>query len=106
MSSTEKRKKCLKGCNVQVKEIRRTGKSTALALRYIADAIENQQEYIEVKDHFPTEQASKYLLQTIMSMCKQLNFTNIKTLPNRNVIKSDRIGLIIFENGTTAKIVE
>lgn len=47
---------------------RGTGRSTAQALRYIASAIENPYEVIQVRDHHGSTQSDEHLCQVIHSM--------------------------------------
>jgi len=54
-------------------ERRRTGRSTAIALRTIAEAIDNPCKPIKVSDHFDGPHADRFLLGTIGEMIKQLD---------------------------------
>jgi hypothetical protein len=52
---------------------RRTGRSTAIGLSRIADAIENPGKDILIRDHLGTPQADKYLMRMILDMISKLD---------------------------------
>jgi hypothetical protein len=58
---------------------RRTGRSTALAFRYISDAILHPGKPIRISDHHGTHEASKMLAKMIMQIIEQtgLQYLNI-----------------------------
>lgn len=51
---------------------RRSGRSTAIALKTIADAIENPGRDIFVTDHLKTRYSKHHLLDTIINIIRQL----------------------------------
>lgn len=63
-----------------------TGKSTALALKYIADAIENPNKRIVVKDHYGTQEADRYLLRKAQEVVEMLDLKEIKFNTVNNTI--------------------
>lgn len=63
---------------------RRTGKSTALALRYIADAIENPSKPIKIIDHTDIHTANVLLFNNIVTMLNDLNLQYIE-FNNKNL---------------------
>ena len=53
---------------------RRTGRSTALAFDYLAQAYRNPGERIPVLDHLGTRESSRYLWEEMQKMCSRLGF--------------------------------
>lgn len=56
---------------------RQTGRSTAIALRLIAHAIENPGKTITIADHHPTKEASAYLAARMRDMILRLQLQHL-----------------------------
>lgn len=56
---------------------RRTGRSTALALKYIAEAIQNPRKPVQIKDHHDSALAHRRLFQVTREMVKRLDLQNM-----------------------------
>lgn len=56
---------------------RHTGRSTAIALRLMAAAIENPETYTQIRDHYNTDQANEYLGWQIQEMCSKLGLEHM-----------------------------
>lgn len=74
-------------------EERRSGKSTALALKYLSEAISNPNELIEVKDHFDNPVAHECCGELIKEIIKKLQLEDItvSTLTDLSGKKSIRV---------------
>jgi hypothetical protein len=55
----------------------RTGRSTALALGYILEAINNPDKIVYVEDHYNTHEAHRHLLHMIEGMIRKLELSII-----------------------------
>lgn len=62
------------GMSLQDIMTRGTGRSTAIALKLMAAAINNPGVMIQVKDHHGTLMADKHLFNKIQAMCHDLGF--------------------------------
>jgi hypothetical protein len=56
---------------------RRTGRSTAIALRTITWAIENPDQPISIRDHHPTIKAHQFLARMIADMIQKLELQHL-----------------------------
>lgn len=56
---------------------RGSGRSTALALRYISDAIENPRAPIRIKDHHDSVQADRLLAEIVKKMIFKLELKHM-----------------------------
>lgn len=57
---------------------RRTGRSTAKALRLLSVAIENPNKSVSIIDHFDTPSAHRELLHTMRAMCERLGLEHMQ----------------------------
>lgn len=67
--------------NIGMYENRATGKTTALAFKYISEALANPGKRIKIKDHYPTTQADRHLLSAIRSL---IEINGLKHITVRN----------------------
>lgn len=56
---------------------RGSGRSTALALRYISDAIEHPRAPIRIKDHYDSAQADRHLAEIVKMMIFKLDLKHM-----------------------------
>lgn len=56
---------------LDTKESRGSGRTEALAIAYISLAIEKPGEWLEVRDHYPNNQADRYLMGRIMAVANK-----------------------------------
>ncbi len=57
---------------------RRTGRSTAQALRFLAYAMESPGSLVNVRDHHGTPESDRYLMQTIADMIEKLGLSHFE----------------------------
>lgn len=57
---------------------RRTGRTTALALKYIAEAIGKPSVRIYLRDHVDTKQASDHLARKVQDIVRELRLKHLK----------------------------
>lgn len=57
---------------------RATGRSTVLALRAIADAIEKAGEKVDVRDHHGTATADEHLMHMVQGMVEKLGLRDFR----------------------------
>ena len=63
---------------------RMTGRSTALAFRYIAEAIRTPGQPIEIVDHLGTYEANKVLSMTIWGIIEKTGLKHLNLKENKN----------------------
>lgn len=73
------RKKMIKhyldaGINLNSIEHRMSGRSTAIALKIISEALSNPDKEIQIRDHHFGEKADFHLHEMIYDICEKLNF--------------------------------
>ena len=60
----------------------RSGRSTAIALRTIADCYDKRGEWIKIMDHHGTKEADRHLAREIHLMIGELRFLNFEQKHN------------------------
>lgn len=75
----------------EVSADRRTGRSTVIALRTIAEAIENPEKKIKIIDHYSTYDSNKILAHTI---CDMIQVMQLKCL----VVDMSNLTLTLTKN--------
>lgn len=63
-------------------EKRRSGRSTAIALEAIAEAIKNPGEKVHLKDHF--DHGNKFLLSLVQELVQKMGLESFTYYPNGN----------------------
>lgn len=86
-----------------MKKLRMSGKSTSLALEYIAEAINSPGRKIKVKDHVGTEQSNKNLLRVVLHICSTLELKT-EFYPDENSFSSEYYGYSVDEGGFREKL--
>lgn len=84
-------------------EIRGTGKSTVIALRLIADAIERPGKWFEVKDHEGSRRATEHLMNQIWDIIRNNQF-DIELDSQRFRIKSLHTGFRVVNGIMQGKV--
>lgn len=88
-----------------MKEVRRTGKSTVLALRAIASAVESPGTRVLIKDHHPHPQADQHLAHLISDIVRELKLSIVIIRSGSNFyLKSGYYG--VYHNTETGEISE
>lgn len=65
---------------------RRTGRSTALALKYIAEAIENPRQPVQIRDHHDVLRAHRDLFERVREMVRQLGLEHMVFREHGNTV--------------------
>lgn len=69
---------------------RRTGRTTVLALQYIAQAMQQPHEPVYVKDHYVSENANRCLIHTMQDMVDKLGLDFFVFSGARNTVTFTR----------------
>lgn len=94
-------------------EERRTGKSTALALKYLSEAIQNPGTMVTIKDHLSESLNDKYLGDLIKDISDRLGLQDVQVgvveYPSKKrayYVQSDWLGIFCGDDSHTYKRID